>query len=416
MLEFTAPEITESINKLCYRWPAYKLRIIADRIDDKGKAELWFYHSNGKAPDALLHTASVNLLSTSTINQLIKRMETHGEETPWQQCLTYIAKTAVEYQRRGEPGIILEPVPNSIEPPGYFIEPLIMKGVPSIIFGDKGVNKTTIGLTCLGLISSGCDDSNLGLTSLTSAKVGLLDWESNQQLTLYTTSRLIAGNTIPYFQLPYLRCTQTLADDIERISNFIHDHQIEVVLIDSLGQAAGSDKFDSSGKASALRFFECLRQLKVTSLIIAQNSKSGESNQKTIYGSTYFTYYARNIFELRKSKETISDSEMAIALFHQDSNYSKKYEPIGFRISYTQSTIEIRPEVVSFAKFMEKISQPAIILDFLKNGAQPRAALMKLLNADGNVVSQVLNRLKKKGKIMELGSGMWGLATDDTED
>ena len=327
-MKFIEPEVSESINRLTYLWPNLEVKVLADRITDSGTAELWFYHINGKT-DSLLHIAKVNLLASSTMTQLAKRMKEHSEQIPWTEVMTYLSAKTIEYSRRGEPGVVIEPVPGQAVHPGYYVEPLIMKGVPNIMFGDKGVNKTTICLTLIGIVRIGLIDSPLGLFCDKPASVALLDWESTKPLTDYTMSRLIEGKTIPWFSLPYLRCKQSLADDIDRIANFLHDNKTELVLIDSLGQAAGSEKFDTAGKAVALRFFEALRQLNVTSLIIAQNSK-GEDNKKTIYGSTYFTYYARNIFEVKAKQDQLDEDKMHMILLQEESNYSKKHQPIGF--------------------------------------------------------------------------------------
>jgi len=408
MLDFTTPEVTESINKLCYQWPAYKLRIVADRIDDKGKAELWFYHSNGKAPDALLHTTSVNLLSTSTMNQLVKRMETNSAETPWQQCLTYIAKTAMEYQRRGEPGEILQPIPGTVKHPGYYIEPLLLKGLPNLIHGAKGANKTTLGLVALGLCANGVNDSMTGLVANEEARVGILDWENDKDTTIYNISCLIEAQTIPYFEPAYLRCSLPLVDDVQKIADWVTENRLDIVLIDSLGQAAGTDSFDSSGKRAALRFFQASRQLKVTTLIIGQESKN-EEGKKTIYGSVYFQYYARNIFELKATKDPLDPKILHLALFHTDANFSGLHEPLGFRTTYEPGSTLVESEEVKLSQFLERASQTNNLLEFLKSGAQSVNAVAKELALSDNRVRVMLSRAKKRGLVIDLGSGMWGL-------
>ncbi len=412
MLAYVQPSITESIGRLIYTWPPLDLKVMADRITDNGTAELWFYHSNGTG-DNLLHTTKANLLSTSTMNSIAKRMKQHSEDVPWTQILTCISAKTMEYTRRGEPGLIIEPSDEGAVHPGFYIEPVIMKGVPNIIYGDKGVNKTTLALTMLGLISLGCDDSDCGLIATTKANVAMLDWEVNESLTKYTLSRLISGQTIPWYQLPYLRCKQPLADDIDRIANFLHANNSDVALIDSLGQAAGSDKFDSSGKGTALKFFESLRQLNITSVILAQNAKGEDTGRKTIFGSTYFTYYARNIFELRGKQDEMDENQMHIALFHQESNYSKKYQPMGFNFSYTDSTILVKSEPVTLSSFLAKASQTKEVVEFLKTGAKNRTQIHNELDIPLNQVDQILNRLKKRNEVIRLGSGMWGLATSE---
>ena len=65
----------------------------------------------------------------------------------------------------------------------------------------------------------------------------------------------------------------------------------------------------------ALRVFAALRYLSRTSLIIAQTSKNDEG-KKSMFGSTYFQYYSRNIFELKKSVDVCDKDETKVAFFH----------------------------------------------------------------------------------------------------
>jgi hypothetical protein len=405
-LSFIKPQIQEAFNQLIFEWPDLELKVIADRISEAGTAELWFYHKN-KQNQSLLHTAKVNLLSSPTMGQLTKRMTTYSSDVPWPEVMTFITANTVEYQRRGEPPIIIEPSTELPSHPGYYIEPIVMKNVPSVIFGEKGVSKTTLGLICLGLIATGAQ-SDFGLTANEKANIALLDWESNEELTRYVLSKLVYGGVIPRFSLPYLRCKQTLADDINRIANFLTDHQARVVLLDSLGQAAGSDKYDSAGKASALKFFECLRQLNVTSLIIAQTAK-GEEAKRTIYGSTFFTYYSRNIFELRAVEDEMDESILHLALIHQESNYSKRYAPLGCTIHYTESTIEVQPEQVSISQFVEAVSQTKALLDLLNTGPKHRQEMKEYLDISAGQIGVLLTRLKKRGLVIDEGNGVWKL-------
>lgn len=404
--EYVAPEVKESIGRIDFDWETLELLVSVSRIADKGTAELWFYHKNGTGT-SLLHTAQVNLLSTTTVNSVVKRMEKHSETIPWEQVLTQVSSTTMEYQRRGEPSTVIRPISENIQPPDYFVEPLIMKGVPSVIFGDKGVNKTTVALALLGLVSSGCDDSSTGLIGK-DGRVGMLDWESNADLTSYTTSRLVAGRTVPYFELPYLRCKQSLTDDIERIANFIQQEQIEVALIDSLGQAAGSDKFDTTGKSVALQFFEVLRQLNLTTLIIAQNSK-GDEGKKTIFGSTFYTYYSRNIFELKKATE--GEQEVQVALVHQEGNYSQKAEPLGFKIKYSPTTISMVSESVDIGQFKDKINDIESVIQFLKLENKPCTvkAIASAIDKNENRTRVILSTLKKRSQIVNPMTGLWAL-------
>ncbi len=400
------PGVDEGIGSITYTWPDVGIEVSALRLRDEGRAELWFFHRNGQGKRNLLHVAEVNLLASATMTGLAKRMAIHGD-LPWTEIMTDVTSKTMVYLRQGEPGIVIEPHDGLAIHPGYYVEPVIMKGVPNIIFGDKGVSKTTICLMLLGLLQLAEGSEIYGLKVCGPTKIALLDWEANKALTEYTISRLIKGGQ-PWFNLPYLRGKQSLPDDIERVIKFLAEHKPDVVLIDSLGQAAGSDKYDSAGKGAALRFFEALRRCNVTSMIIAQNAK-GEDQKKTIYGSTFFTYYARNIFELRRA-ESLDPNEMSIALFHMESNYSKRYDPIGFQLKFTDETITIEREAVNLAQFSERISQSRRILDFLADGSKSVTAIATHLGTSNGQVSVALYRLKKAEKVVSLGSGSWGLS------
>lgn len=422
-LPFTKPVVNEAINKLVFQWPTYDLRLIANRIDDKGVAELWVYHSNGNG-DQLLHSASVNLLSTTTMERVEKRLQKNSTDIPWMEVLTYVAKTAIEYQRSGEPGEIIKPYPGAVEHPGYYIEPILLKGLPTIIHGEKGINKTTLGLTMLGLLYNSVNDPHglrddngdftnpSGLIANEQARVGILDWENDKNTTIYNISNLIRAKTVPYFEPAYLRCSLALSDDIDRIGNFIMDKKLDVILIDSLGQAAGSEQFDQAGKRAALRFFESLRRLRITSLIIGQEAKN-EEGKKSIYGSVYYRYYARNIFELKGKKDVMNPSILHTALLHTDANFSKLYDPMGFRTTYSENGTYLEQEPVRLSEFIEKISQTKSIVDFLKGGSATVADIATAIGTKKDSCQVQLNRLLEKDEVVKLGQGLWGLKYEE---
>jgi hypothetical protein len=410
MIEYQKPEIKKGINRIEYRFDTMNLYISAEKIETDSNAELWFYHENGTGRN-LLKIARVNLLADRTMKSLAQSLKDNSDDIPWPQVLTSVVKNTIEYQRIGEPGEILTPLTEDVKHPGYMIEPMIIHGLPNIIRGDKGVNKTNLSLLAMGIIEGGYESTPSGLSCKKQAKVGMLDWESSKEMTLYNISRLVEGGSVPLFQLPYLRCRRRLIDEIDRISQWKDENGIEVVLIDSLGQAAGSEKYDSSGKEAALKFFEALNQLNVTSLIIAQNAKS-DDNKKSIFGSVYYQYYSRNIFELVNTNSSNDPDELVVALKHTDSNYSKLYDPMGFRIRFTEHSIFIENQIVNLTMLKEKISDSEAILDYMKDAGR-MVNVKEIADAIQKKVDQVrvvLSNLKKRGLIVNPESGQWGIA------
>jgi len=207
-----------------------------------------------------------------------------------------------------------------------------------------------------------------------------------------------------------------MSDDMERIGAFLYKHKVNLVMIDSLGKAAGSDSHDSSGKNAALRFFECLDRFQIpglTTLIIGQNSKD-DTGKRSIFGSTYYTYYSRNIFRLQRSKGKDSEDEMRVVLIHEESNFSTRSKPIGFRLDYTPESISITREAATVSDYLEGASRNKMLLDFLKSGAKTAGAIGGELGLSDNRVRVMLSQLKKRELVINLSSGLWGLVQQDT--
>lgn len=358
-----------------------------------------------------------NFTSDIARKRLINTLNEKYPDWQWLPLIDKLCATVQSLSKIGEDDTVIQPSDPSGKHPGYYIEPVIMKGVPNVIYGDKGVNKTTLCLAMLGLIQIGVTDSTCGLIANENASIALLDWENNRELTDYTASRLVEGQTVPYFELPYLRCSLPMSDDMERIGAFLYKHKANLVMVDSLGKAAGSDSHDSSGKNAALRFFECLDRFQIpglTTLIIGQNAKD-DAGKRSIFGSTYYTYYSRNIFRLQRSKDKPSDDEMRVALIHEESNFSTRSKPIGFRINYTKESISIVQEAASVSEYMEGANQTKTLLDFLKQGAKTVSAIATELNTSDNRTRSLLSKLKSRGLVTSLGSGMWGATSDQND-
>jgi len=415
------PDIKKTISGYTLDFQDDKVFITVSRVREehgviKGDVSLLLGEKRHQEP-----AFNFNFSSDTTRKRLVntlneKYLNSNGSQPQfnWLIIIDELCRQVQKMALQGEQSTLIKPTVLGIKHPGYYVEPVIMRGVPNVIYGEKGTNKTTISLTMLGLIACGQEDSETGLIGVR-GKVAILDWENNAELTDYTLSRLVEGGAIPYYELPYLRCIHPLADDIERIGAFLDDCQADVVLVDSLGQAAGTDQFDSAGKRSALRFFEAWRQLNRTVLIIGQTSKD-EGGKKSIYGSTFFRYYSRNIFRIQENKDKSTEDEMVIALIHEDANFSKKYPPIGFRLTYTDETISIAQEEVSISQFMERANQTMRLMNFLKDGPKTVQAIMLELDTGRNNAQKLLSTLKKRTMVVNLGSGLWGSVSPIIED
>lgn len=407
------PNITEVINGYVLEWPEHKLTAKATRIrtpsDGQVKGELEIQRNVNGTVNYLLVPTQFNFSSEPTRAKFAKQLsEKLDVKVEWKEVFDCISETIQRLVRSGD--VCVEVYPNeTVTLPEQLISNIIYKGVQNIIFGEKGVNKSTLAYL-LGICATlPWKDNPFGLSVPTdSLKTLVLDWETDKPIFEYCLSRLKNGMQYPMCSLYYRRCTLPLVDDIEPIQKHIEATNAKLLIVDSLGAAAGGERGELKGADSAILFNTALRKLNITSLIIGQTKKGDEDRKKTIFGSTYFTYYARNIFELCAGEDDYSDTQH-LGLFHRECNLGKKMQPLGLRLTYTPESITVEREAVSIAEFVHKVSIGKQIVEALKNGAMTSKELQTHLDVNRSSIDMAIKRLRQRKQITDTGDKKWGL-------
>lgn len=403
------PEITEQINGYKFRWAEEKLDISVSRVqvhssDGRVTGELLISSAlvNNKA---IYPPSSFNFTAERSRSSLAKSLNENFPKWDWKDILNQVCIITVKRARAGEP--IQELWTNEdILAPEYLLEPLLIKGLPTIIFGEKGVTKSTTAVLIYICLTLPWHDNPLGWKVPTrSVKTAIFDYELPGVIAQYNAQRIQKGMDLPPFALLHRRCRLPIVDDIEPILNWITNLEIEVLIIDSLARGCGGDLIKTE---PANAFFEALDKLNVTSLILAQTSKDIENKRKTIYGNALFTYYARNIFELCRSDFSQED-ELDVGLFHRFSNLSKLYPDTGFKISFNSQGTHIESQPISVGEFKAKVNSQKAILEELKSGALSVKDIMERTGASDNTIRVILSKLKKRGIVTNPQKGQWGL-------
>ena len=412
------PKVTELINGYLIEWAdPVNLKAKVSRIrmpsDGQVKGELEIrYSMNGKSDVYLLVPTQFNFSSEPTRARLAKQLaEKLEQDIEWKEILDYLSQKIQELARAGEAYVEIFPVENA-PAPEQLLEGIIYKGVQNIIYGEKGVLKSTVAYLLAMCVTLPWHDNPLDLKVYPETmRTLVLDWETDDSIFRYYVSRLQRGMSIPPCTLFYRRCSLPLADDVEAIQNHIEKIGAKLLIIDSLGAAAGGERGELKGSESALIFNTALRKLNITSLIIGQSPRSEEGKRSNIYGTVFFTYYARNILELCRGQEEYEDSSH-LALFHRDCNLGRKMRPIGLRIDFNDTTgaINVVREPVSISEFTERISTSMKILEILKGGAIAQKDLKEITGASYSNISASLRRLLRQGKVIKM-EDKWGLQT-----
>lgn len=404
------PEVSEIINGYIFNWPDEHLSIKVSRLsvhkDGRVTGEILITTDAEDFKSPILHPPTqINFTADRTRKELAKTLSEKYSDQQWDwiAIIDQLSFKIQELAREGEP--VKEIWTYEDAPPlEYLLEPILIRGMPTVIFGEKGSTKSRLAIIVATCLLLPWHDNPLELVvPERSIKALILDWETEWDIVRYEVKRLQLGMSLPDFPVFYRRCNLPLADDIEQIQQHIEKVKAEVLIIDSLGAAAGGEL---NKPEIALNFFSALRRLKRTSLIIAQTSKS-EEGKKSIFGSTYFTYYARSIFELCKG-EDIGGDDIHVALFHRWCNISKTHQPIGFNFHFEDNWVTVEREPVSIREFLAKIGTQQQIMELIKAGPLSTKEIMESLGISRANADKTLQRLRTKNKIVKV-EDKWGL-------
>jgi len=176
----------------------------------------------------------------------------------------------------------------------------------------------------------------------------------------------------------------------------------DVLIIDSLGLACGGD---INSAESALAFYAALRQLKMTSIILAHTAKNSE--KKTVFGSAFFENLARNIWEVTKVAEAEASNIKVMLNNTKSPPFAKMHSSLGYSLDFDDTDNSTRIEtcdIKSVEQFLERMTAPIRITEYLKtNGHKTPDEIAKALNMKPGTVRSALKRLYDHGDLQKLG-------------
>lgn len=405
------PEIKVMLGGLRLIWP--QVEVQASRLhqhkDGRMTGEILVSTSMaGYNPH--LHQAQFNFTSTSARVSLGKLLTERCPDLPWPEILEQACVYTLRHLREGEPPIEITTA-DDIPPLEYLLHPFLPKGQPTMIFGDGGTAKSTLGLVVTLCLQLPWTDNPLRLLVPPSPLiVGYCDWETDEAQIAWQLKRICNGHGLSVMTLHYRRCVQPLPDDLEQIQSWVQRIGAACIIVDSVGHACGGDVNEAE---PARRLFQGLRELNMTSLLLHHTAKGQMGSRPTPFGSAYFNNYSRSVWETRKAQEPGED-DLSIGLYHRKANYSKLFPPIGVHLSYTDTTIQIEHEDVRrVAELAKGLSIPMQILELLRSGPSDAKTLAEAVNTTVGTIRVTLADLKKRTKVVSLGEGRWGLPAAD---
>ena len=410
-MDSSAPRIEQRGPVFRLHWAEDGVRVKVSRIYQGSRGEVYGEISVQYRPDLPVdggygwrHIVETRYQLTSDRSRVdvAKRCEKEVPDVPWRELMEEASINVLRRYRRGAKVLDLsEWTPQRKSPGGYRLTPLLAEGLPNMIFGDGGVGKSMVALWLSTMVTEGMQEP----FECMPGNVLYLDWEMEAEEAHGRLGRISEGIGLPTPpRVFYRRCAGRLVDDVEWLAETVESKGIDLVVVDSAVPACGGNPNEPE---SVQGLFYGLRQLEVTSLIVAHVSKSIAAGPVTSpYGSVFWSNLSRNAWQAQKEQEMGEDS-MVVALWHRKTNVGPLLKPVTLKITFSPSFSVERVAPGEYKTLASKLPLAERMAAALGNGAMSSSALAEAIDANHDSVRRTLNR--RDDRFVRVDGGKWGL-------
>ncbi len=290
--------------------------------------------------DEPLGSGKLQLSSTQDRYRLAQELASHNGSNPTDWANELLALWTVLDQERRDNAERFNPIDLSQfdepEPVQDAWQNLLPAKMTSTLYGDSGQGKSTVvnGLAISMMMGWGFLEH-----STVPGAVVLLDWELTRDITLGRLYRIARGmgltNPPAIF---YQSMTDPLGVHLDDITEWCHNIQPGLVVVDSMGPACGGDPNDHE---KSIALMNQIRKLRMTTWVVDHQSKPiGNQSyaSKREFGSGYKRHLTRSSLQLEMASN--EPGKASLVLRQQKNNFGPKSDPIGFHILYQGDSIK----------------------------------------------------------------------------
>lgn len=406
------PEIHQVGSVFTLTWHDRFLQIRLDRFstDRKQTSAEITVKTNHPSSSQVLHQARLNLSSSRARSELVKILHTRRDLPDWDIVIEQVCLRVLQRLREGEPIHNLETVVLEAEPLDL-LAPIIYEKQITLLFGPGGSGKSLLALWWALLISHGINHDSTNFKAK-KTNVLYLDWEASLHDTKKRYELLKKGLGLPdddQFRMHYRRCVVPLADETEVIQAICAEHEIGLVIIDSVALACGGELKES---APILTFYQAIRALNCAALCIDHPPKPTEGKETKPYGSVFKETYPRCSWLIKGVQEEGS-AYLNIGLYHDKRNNTGKLKPIGLRLQFSEDSVTVHyQEIGNIPELAMKLSLTKRIQLELRSGLMATTELADSLGKSTTEIRVRLNEGQKQGIFVKIGE-KWGNAQEE---
>lgn len=404
------PATTFSEDLYVFNWPDFGVEVILERFSERSDDIAVEATVNLDHPlhGGRLYSGRLLLIGPNSKRDIARMLHERDEEMDWAGMLEQVCLQARDRYRRGEPPVDLATV-EFTEQPRFLLQPFIVRNGISILYGDGATAKSLFTMRwCAQLASE-------GINSL------YLDWEDDAVTHAERLHAVRCGMDADEFagHVYYQHRSVPLAASVREVRRFMAENQIEHIVIDSVGMAAG----DPNDHGLVIEAVRAARSLGVASTLIHHLPKDQRDKTKP-FGSVYASNEARITWLIEKAQEEEQD-EMAVALTNYKYNRGRLQGKRAYKLAFISdgdlllSVGFTETDISQVQAFRPKLPQHKLMFDVLKQNGRLRAPdIADALAADGiavtaNAVGTILRR--HEGKLfVRLEGGYWGVLATQT--
>jgi len=313
------PAATYSEDLYRFHWPDFGLECIIEAFSQRRDDIATELIVNLEHPNlgGRLYSGRLLLLGPNSRRDIARALSERVEELDWPGILEQVCNLSRERYRRGEPIVRLADVVPDRER-RFLYDRYILDQAISILYGDGATAKSSLALRWSVAVAQEY------------GPVLYLDWEDDaathaERLRAICTALGIDAASIPIY---YQRRAVRLADSVREVRRLIAEKAFVLVIIDSLGMAAG----DPNNHEYMIEAVRACRALGIAVLAIHHLPKNAVDKSKP-FGSVYASNEARLTWLVEKAQEEDSP-EFNILLTNHKSNRTQLYAKRAFRIHF----------------------------------------------------------------------------------
>jgi DNA-directed RNA polymerase specialized sigma24 family protein len=290
-----------------------------------------------RSSDGHLHQATFNLSGSEARNRLAKAIAGRanlGELIDWLDVLEDFCRRVLAAERQGDPTIRVGGLPVQLDEQ-FRLDPIVPLEGATILFGAGGTGKSTLAAAIALSVETGV--AIVGGFIPRKAPILYLDWEAGQNSINRRIRGVAMGANLPFLgTIGYKDCRRRgpLHSFAEDVAAEVDREGYGLVVVDSVGMAAGTSSDAGDANESAIRLFSAFGFVGTTILAIdhvKKEDKEDERKQATPYGSVFKENLARATWELRSTR---NDRGTFVGLYNAKVNDFDKHQPISLQVHH----------------------------------------------------------------------------------